>query len=361
MRRRRFLSRTVPALAGGTAVTHAPQVIAAPKIRWRMPTAFPATLDVIHGSAHRLADLVSNMSGGQFQIEVFAAGEIVSALGVFEACSKGTVEAFMGASYYWDKQEPANSWFCTVPFGMNPQGMMAWYFQGGGMKLWEETYAAFGLVPRPGVPMAPQMAGWFRRKINTVADFKGLRMRIPGLGGQVVSRVGGTAVLTPAGEIFSALERGVIDASEWIGPHDDIKLGLQRTARYYYYPGWHEPGTTLEFTFNRKAYDALPVEMKQILDQATAATWALAVPEWEAKNAIALGMLRTQHRADVEILPLPAQVLRGLRKIAADVVRQESEKSPMARKVYASFTRFQAQVGDWGQISEGAYHRLIVG
>jgi TRAP-type mannitol/chloroaromatic compound transport system substrate-binding protein len=352
----------VPALAGGAALAaHAPQVIAAPRIRWRMPTAFPATLDVIHGSAHRLADLVSNMSGGQFRIEVFAAGEIVPALGVFEACAKGTVEAFMGASYYWDKQEPANSWFCTVPFGMNPQGMMAWYFQGGGMKLWEETYAAFGLVPRPGVPMAPQMAGWFRRKINTVADFKGLRMRIPGLGGQVVSRVGGTAVLTPAGEIFSALERGVIDASEWIGPHDDIKLGLQRTARYYYYPGWHEPGTTLEFTFNRKAYDALPVEMKQILDQATAATWALAVPEWEAKNAIALGMLRTQHRADVEILPLPVQVLRELRKIATDVVRQESEKSPMARKVYASFTRFQAQVGDWGQISEGAYHRLIVG
>jgi TRAP-type mannitol/chloroaromatic compound transport system substrate-binding protein len=239
--------------------------------------------------------------------------------------------------------------------------MMAWYHQGDGMKLWEETYSAFGLVPRTGISIAPQMAGWFRRKIDTVADFKGLKMRIPGLGGQVIAKLGANVVLIAGGEIFAALERGVIDASEWIGPYDDMKLGLQNTARYYYYPGWHEPGTTLEFTFNKKAYDALPVDMKQILDHATAATWAGAIPEWELKNALASARLRNEYRGRVEIAVLPTSVLVDLKKVSAEVVRQESERSPMARRVYASFSKFQNQVGDWGQISEGAYHRLIVG
>lgn len=360
MQRRKFVG-TAAALAGGAAIVSAPFVAAQPIIKWRMPTAFPASLDILHGAAHRLAKIVASMSAGRFQIEVYPAGQIVPALGVFDACSAGTVQAFMGASYYWDQREPANSWFCTVPFGMNPQGMMAWYHQGDGMKLWEETYSAFGLVPRPGISIAPQMAGWFRRKINSVSDFKGLKMRIPGLGGQVVARLGGNVVLTAGGEIFAALERGVIDASEWIGPYDDMKLGLQNTARYYYYPGWHEPGTTLEFTFNKKAYDALPADMKQILDHATAATWAAAIPEWESKNAIALARLRSEYQGRVEIAVLPSSVLLDLKKVSAEVVRHESERSPMARRVYASFSKFQSRVGDWGQISEGAYHRLIVG
>jgi TRAP-type mannitol/chloroaromatic compound transport system substrate-binding protein len=244
---------------------------------------------------------------------------------------------------------------------MNPQGMQAWYFAGEGLKLWEETYAAFGLVPRPASPVAPQMAGWFRKKINAVADFKGLKMRIPGLGGQVIAKLGGSVVLMPGGEIFAALERGVIDASEWIGPHDDLKLGLQNTARYYYYPGWHEPGTTLEFGFNKKAYDALPSDLRNIVDHAAAATWAYSIPEWEAKNAIALEKLKTEYKGKVEILALPGPILRDLKKVSAEVVRQEADKSPMAKRVYASFTRFQAQVGAWGQLSEGAYHRLIAG
>jgi TRAP-type mannitol/chloroaromatic compound transport system substrate-binding protein len=163
------------------------------------------------------------------------------------------------------------------------------------------------------------------------------------------------------GEIFPALERGVIDASEWIGPHDDLKLGLQKTARYYYYPGWHEPGTTLEFAFNKRAYDALPVDLRRIVDHAASATWAYTIPEWEAKNAIALEKLRSEYKSQVEILALPTPILRDLRKVSAEVGRQESEKSPMAKRVYASFTRFQAQVAPWGQLSEGAYQRLIAG
>jgi TRAP-type mannitol/chloroaromatic compound transport system substrate-binding protein len=360
MTRRRFIGNSAAALvATGASALHAPAVIAQPKFHWRMPTTWPTSLDVLQGAAQRFARLVEEMSAGRLTIEVAPAGQIMPALGVFDACAQGTVESFMGASYYWEKKEPATQWFCTVPFGMNPQGMQAWYFAGDGLKLWEETYAAFGLVPRPASPIAPQMAGWFRRKINTVADFKGLKMRIPGLGGQVIAKLGGSVVLMAAGEIFAALERGVIDASEWVGPYDDLKLGLQNTARYYYYPGWHEPGTTLEFAFNKKAYDALPAELKRIIDHAAAATWAYSIPEWEAKNAAALERLRNEYKGKVEILALPGPILRDLKKVSAEVVRQEAERSPMAKRVYTSFTKFQAQLGAWGQFSEGAYQRLI--
>ena len=250
-------------------------------------------------------------------------------------------------------------WFSSVPFGMNPAGMAAWYHHGDGLKLWEETYAAFNLVPRPGLSTGPQMAGWFRKKINTLADYKGLKMRIPGLGGRVVAKAGGTVVLTPGGEIYAALERGLIDAAEWIGPHDDMKLGLQNTARYYYYPGWHEPGNMIEFGFNRKAYDALPVDLQRILDHAVTATQVHGLIEYETKNAIALEKLKTEFKGKVEILQLPAPVLRELKKLAGEVVKEESERSPMAKRVYASFTKFQAQVAGYSRMSEGAYHQFV--
>ena len=227
MERRRFLVKAggVLAVSGAAAVVDAPYVIAQPKFQWRMPTTWTPALDVMQGSAHQVAKVVEEMTGGRLRIEVFPAGQIMPALGCFDAASQGSVEAFMGASYYWAGKDPAVQWFTSVPFGMNPEGMATWYFQSDGMKLWEETYAPFNLVPRPGIATGPQMAGWFRRKINTLADYKGLRMRIPGLGGKVVAKAGSTVVLTPGGEIYSALERGVIDAAEWVGPHDDMKLG----------------------------------------------------------------------------------------------------------------------------------------
>jgi TRAP-type mannitol/chloroaromatic compound transport system substrate-binding protein len=267
----------------------------------------------------------------------------------------------MGAPYYWVQRDPAFDWFSTVPFGMNPEGMLSWYHHGDGLKLWEEAYAPFNLVPRPGPAIAPQMAGWFRRKINTIGDFKGLRMRIPGLGGKVVTKVGGTTVLTPAANIFASLERGVIDASEFIGPHDDMKLGLHTTARYYYYPGWHEPGTVTEFSFNRKAYDALPADLRWALDYATATVQIIGLTDFHTKNAIALERLRSEFKSKVEVVQLPGPVLRDLRKASRDVIREESEKTPMARKVQASFTKFQTLVGPWDHVSEGAYRQLIVG
>ena len=361
--RRRFFTTASGAIAAVAAasITDAPNVIAQPKVQWRMSTAWTPSLDVLQGAAQRVAKVVEEMSGGRFRIEVFPGGQIMPPLDCFDAASKGTIEAFMAVASYWaePKREPAFEWFMTVPFGMNPEGMAAWYHQGDGLKLWEETYAAFNLVPRPGFSNAPQMAGWFRKKITTVGDYKGLKMRIAGLGGKVISRAGATAILTPAAEIYPTLERGVIDAAEWVGPHDDMKLGLHKTARYYYYPGWHEPGSMPEFGFNKKAYEALPVDLRATLDHAVAAVQTYGLTDYHAKNAIALGRLKTEFKGKVELLQLPVPVLRELKKLAAEVVREESEKSPMARKVHASFTKFQALVGPWDRVAEGAYHQFV--
>ena len=273
MKRRRFIVKAGGVLAAGaTAVVDAPHVIAQPKVQWRMSTTWPATLDVLQGSAERLGKIVDEMSGGRFRIEVFPAGQIMPPFECFDAASKGTdIQAFMAAPFYWAARDPAIQWFHTVPFGMNPEGMAAWLYQGDGLKLMEEAYGAFNLVPRPAMAQGPQMAGWFRRKMTTIADYKGLKMRVGPFGGKVYVKAGSTPVLTPADEIYAALERGVIDACEWVGPHDDMKLGLHRTAPYYCYPGWHETGSMNEFAFNKKAYEALPIDLRRMLDHASAA------------------------------------------------------------------------------------------
>jgi TRAP-type mannitol/chloroaromatic compound transport system substrate-binding protein len=361
--RRRFLSTASGALAAAAAASlaDAPNVIAQPKVQWRLSTAYPPVLDQLQGAALRFATVVEETTGGRFRIEVFPGGQIMPPFECFHATSQGTIQAFMGVSSYWavPAREPAFEWFMTVPFGINPRGMTAWYYAGDGLKLWEEAYAGFGLVPRPGPAFAPQMGGWFRKKITTIADYKGLKMRIAGLGGKVIGKAGATTVLTPAAEIYAALERGVIDAAEWVGPHDDLRLGLHRTARYYYYPGWHEPGTTNEFTFNKKAYDGLPVDLKRTLDHAAAAVSVYGVTDYHTKNATALQQLKTEFKGKVDVLALPVPVLRDLKKLADQVTREESEKTPMARKVYASFTKFQALLGPWDHVAGGAYSRSV--
>ena len=269
------------------------------------------------------------MSGGRFRIEVLPGGQIMPPFECFDAASKGTIEAFMATAAVLGEKEPAIEWFTTIPFGMNPEGMTAWFYQGDGLKLWEETYAAFNLVPRPPGRSPRRWRGWFRKKINTIGDFKGLRMRIGRISAARSSRkAGATAVLTPAADIYAALERGVIDAAECVAPYDDMKLGLHRTARYYYYPGWHEPGTDervrlqqegLRGATGRSAADARPC---------VAAVQVHGLTDYHTKNAIALERLRTEFKGKVEILRFPAPVLRDLRKLAAEVVREESEKTP---------------------------------
>jgi TRAP-type mannitol/chloroaromatic compound transport system substrate-binding protein len=358
--RRRFIATAGGVVAAAAAaIAEAPNVIAQPKIQWRMSTAWPASLEVYHGAAERLAKVVEEMSGGRFRIDVFPEGQIMEPFDCFDAASQGKIEAFHAAGLFWDAKEPAAQWFTTVPFGMNPEGMAAWFYQGDGLKLWEETYAPFNLVPRPGNQSGPEMAGWFRKKITTMADYKRLKMRIPGLGGKVVARAGAIVVTLPASQIYGALERGVIDTSEYLGPYDDMVLGLHKTARYYYYPGWHEPGTTLVFGFNKKAYEALPADLQRTLDHAVAAAQVYGGTEFHLKNAVALEKLRSEFKGHVEMLSLPVPVLRDLKRLAVEVVRQESERSPMARKVHASFTKFQSLVGPWDHVADGAYHQLV--
>jgi TRAP-type mannitol/chloroaromatic compound transport system substrate-binding protein len=362
--RRRFLLEAGSAMAAAAtaAIVDAPYVIAQPKVQWRMSTTWPPALDQLQGAAQQFAKIVEETSGGRFRIEVFPAGQILQAFECFEAASHGKIDAYMGVPYYWSAKNPAFEWFCTIPFGMNPEGMQAWYHQGDGRKLWEEGYATYNLVPRQGPAAAPQMAGWFRRKIVTIGDFKGLKIRIgTGLGGKVYVKAGSTTVLTPAADIYAALERGVIDATEWAGPHDDMKLGLHKTARYYYYPGWHEPGSMSEFTFNKKAYDALGADLQRTLDHAAASVQVYGLTDYHAKNASALALLKTEFKGKIEVLQLSAPVLRELKKLAAEVVKEESEKTPMARKVHASFTKFQALVGPWDHVAEGAYHQFVAG
>ena len=360
--RRGFIVRAGAAtVAAATVMADAPNVIAQPKFQWRLSTAWPPQLDVMQGHAVRLAQVVDEMSGGRLKIEVFASGQIMKAFDCFDATSKGAIEAFMGTSSYWAalRPEPAFQWFMSIPFGMDPQGMASWYHQADGRKLMDETYAPFNVVPRQGPTFAPQMGGWFKRKINTIGDYKGLRMRIAGLGGAVVTKAGGSSVVTPAGDIFGALERGVIDACEWVGPHDDMKLGLQNTARYYYYPGWHEPGTVSDFGFNRKAYDALPADLKRILDLAVASNQVDGNTIHHAKNAAALERLKTEYKGKVELTQFPAPVLRDLKKVTADVIREQSEQTPQARKVSASYAKFQALLGPWDDLAEASYHHLL--
>jgi TRAP-type mannitol/chloroaromatic compound transport system substrate-binding protein len=360
--RRRFIVRAGGLVAGtaATAVVNAPNVIAQPKVQWRMSTTWTAALDVLQGEAQRLAKVVEEMSGGRFRIEVYPGGQIMQPFECFDAAAQGKIEAFMGTPGYWKDKEPALEWFGTIPFGMNPEGMAAWFYQGDGLKLMEEAYAPFSLMPRPGPGVPPQMAGWFRKKMHTISDYKGLKMRIGApLGGKVYVRAGGTAVLTPGSEIYAALERGVIDAAEWSNPHDDMILGLHNTSRYYYYPGWQEPGLMNEFGFNKKAYEALPVDLRRMLDHAGAAVQVYGLTEHHAKNAIALERLKTEFKGKVEVIQLPVPVLRDLKKLSAEVVREESEKTPMARKVHASYTKFQALVGPWDHVAEGAYHQFV--
>ena len=362
MQRRRFVMKAGGMLvaAGAASVVDAPNVIAQPRVQWRMPTMWPPALDVLQGNAQKFAKIVDELTGGRLKIQVFAAGELMPATGVFDACLQGTVEAFNGAAYYWAGKENALQWFTSVPFGLNTQGYMAWYQQGGGLALWEDAYASFGVVPRPGQSTNPQMGGWFRKKLNTVDDVKGLKIRIPGLAGKVYAKAGAAVVLLPPGEIYTALERGTIDAAEFIGPHDDLKLGFQNAARYYYYPGWHEPTSIAEFSFNKKAYEALPADHRHALDHAASVVFAASDAEYFAKNAIGQQRLNTEFKTKVELVKFSDALLDGVRKVSAQVMQEEADKSPLAKKVAAAYAKFYASTADWAKV-EGGYYSTLSG
>ncbi len=352
MKRRQFISTaSIATLAGMAGVSTRAQ--ASPEYRWKMVTTWPKNFPGLGTGANLLATLINEMSGGRIQVKVYGAKELVGALEVFDAVSRGTAEMGHGAAYYWKGKSRAAQFFSAVPFGLTAQEMNAWLYHGEGMTLWEQVYEPFGLVPGAAGNTGVQMAGWFNREINSVADLQGLKMRIPGLGGEVLKRAGGVPVLLPGGEIFSSLQSGAIDATEWVGPYNDLAFGLHKAAKYYYYPGWHEPGTTLECFINKQALEALPNDLQYIVKMALRVANQDMLADLTAKNHRALEQLVNVHK--VQVKRLPDDVLNRLRTLSDEVVAEEAAQDPLTKKVFESYLNFREQVVPWHRISEQAY------
>ena len=320
---------------------------------WRMATTWPKNLPGMGIAPETIASLVNKMSKGRLKIKVYGAGELVPALEVFEAVSQGTVQMGHGAAYYWKGKVPIAQFFTAVPFGLTAQEMNGWLFHGGGMDLWEELYARYNLVPIAAGNTGVQMAGWFNKEINSLEDIKGMKMRIPGLGGEVFERAGGTAVNLPGGEIFTSLQTGVIDATEWVGPYNDLAFGLHQVAKYYYYPGWQEPGPTLEAIVNKEAYDALPEDLQEILKAAVLTINGDLLAEYTARNNAALHELTDTH--GVELRKLPDDVIRELAKISEEVVSGIVDEDPLSQRIYKSYSEYRDSAIEYEKISERAY------
>ncbi len=324
--------------------------------RWKMVTSWPKNFPVLGTGAEHLAELITGLSDGRLQVKVYAAGELVPALEVFDAVSQGVAEMGHGSAYYWKGKNPVFQFFSAVPFGMNWSEMNAWLYYGEGLTLWEEAYLPFGVVPLPAGNTCMQMGGWFNREINSVSDLRGLKMRIPSLGGEVLRRVGALPVTLPGGELLTAMQTGAIDATEWINPYADLAFGLHKVAEYCYYPGWHEPGATLECTIRRDAFEPLPDDLKRVIRVAAKAVNQQMTAEYTAKNDKALKELRDVHK--IKFRRFPKEVLAELKSVAHSVVQELGESDDFARRVYDSYTRFQKNVLEWHSVSEKAYYEM---
>ena len=334
-----------------------PNVISRKKYEWNLVTTWPPNFPVLGEGCNLLAGWIEEMSEGQLKIKVYGGGELVPPLGVFDAVRNGSAEMGSGAAYYWAGKIPAAQFFASVPFGMNAQQMNAWLMCGGGLELWEEVYSSFDLIPMLGGNTGVQMGGWFNKKIDGPSDLKGLKMRIPGLGGKVLEVAGGTPVLLAGGELFTGLERGIIDATEWIGPYHDYKMGFHEIAKYYYYPGWHEPGSVLEMICNKKAFENLPSHLQAIVRAGVAKMNHWILSEFEAKNSIYLKKIRAYGK--VEILPFRTELLEHLKEITTQLLLDFSNKDQTAKKVYDAFNSFRKQAGDWNTLSEHTYYSSL--
>lgn len=343
------------ACGGGNAPVPAGDAAAADvKLHWKMVTAWPANFPGLGAGAAKLAELIGRMSGGRLTVKVYGGGELVPPFEVFDAVSAGTAQMGHSGPYYWKGKAEAVQFFCAVPFGMNAQEQNGWLYHGGGLELWRELYARFDLVPFPAGNTGVQLAGWFRKEIASVGDLKGLKMRIPGLGGEVLARLGGAPVNIPGGELFTAMQTGAIDATEWVGPYNDLAFGLHKVARYAYYPGWQEPGPTLECMVNKTAFDALPEDLKAIVEAACRAVNDDMLADYTAANYRALESLVNEH--GVQLKKLPDDVLAALREASSAVLEELAAKDEFTRRVYASFKAFRDGARRWHAVSEEAFY-----
>ncbi|MCK5726877.1 MAG: TRAP transporter substrate-binding protein [Thiotrichaceae bacterium] len=318
-----------------------------------MVTTWPKNFPGLGTGANNLAEKINQLSGGRLQVKVYGSGELVPAMETFDAVSRGTAQMGHGAAYYWKGKNATFQFFSTVPFGLTAQEMNGWLYNGGGLELWQEAYAKHNLIPMPAGNMGVQMGGWFNKEIKTIDDLKGLKMRIPGLGGEVLNRAGGTPVNLPGGELYSAMQSGTIDATEWVGPYNDLAFGFHKVAKYYYFPGWHEPGTSLEAIINKEAFSALPKDLQAIVLNACKLANHEMLAEYTARNNDALVTLVEKHQ--VQIKRFPDDVLNKLRSLSDEVVAELAKKDAFSQKVFDSYSSYRKKVMAWHEYSERAY------
>ncbi|MBE7369988.1 TRAP transporter substrate-binding protein [Ramlibacter pallidus] len=343
-------------IAGVLAAGVAPAVHAQAALRWRIASSFPKSLDTIYGAAEVFAQQVKAMSGGKFEITVHAAGELMPAFGVVDGVQQGTVEVAHTAPYYFFGKNECFALGCAIPFGLNSRQMTAWMYEGNGLKLMREFYAKYNMISFPGGNTGAQMGGWYRKEIKTLADIKGLKMRIGGFAGKVLERMGGVPQNIPAGEIYQALEKGTIDAAEWVGPYDDQKLGFNKVAPFYYYPGWWEGGPQLDFFINQKAYDALSAENKAIVENAAAHAHTTMQARYDARNPTALRQLVG---AGTKLRPFSDAILGAAFKESMALYADIGAKNPDWAKIYADYSKFRTEQNLWFQFTEARFDRFM--
>jgi len=317
-------------------------------LKWKMVTTWPRDFPGLGTGASHVAELIGKLSNGRLTVEVYGGNELVPPFEVFDAVQRGTAEMGHGASYYWKGKIPAALFLAGVPFGLTGNEMNGWFYYGGGLELYREAYAPFGVIPIPTGNSGTQMGGWFNKEINSTADLDGLKMRIPGIGAEVIKRLGATPVNIPGAELYTALQSGTIDATEWVGPMNDLAFGLFRAAKYYYYPGWHEPGSALESLVNVEAWAALPEDLQEIVAAACKATSLDMYAEFEARNGIALESLIKEH--DVQLRAFPDEVLAEFKRVSFEVLEELAAEDEMAGKIWASLKVYQGTVRQWTEI-----------
>jgi TRAP-type mannitol/chloroaromatic compound transport system substrate-binding protein len=338
-------------LAGVFAAGVAPSVHAQSTLRWRCASSFPKALDTLFGVCDVFAKKVGELSGGKFTITTHAAGELMPAFGVLDGVSNGTIEMANTASYYFFGKDPTYALDCAIPFGLNSRQMTAWMYEGNGMKLLREHFGKVGIVNFPMGNTGVQMGGWFRKEVNSVADLKGLKFRCGGFAGRVLERLGVIPQNIPGGEIYQALEKGTIDAAEWVGPYDDLKLGLNKVAQHYYYPGFWEVGPQLSLYVNQKAFEGLSSEYKAIVECAAAYAHTDMQAKYDARNMPALKTLLGQ---GAKLHAFPKDVMNAAFKSAMDVYSELNDTNPAWKKIYTDYAAFRKESNLWFNLAEAS-------
>ena len=354
LERRKFLQVSGAGLAGALAAPAAARSL--PAVHWRLASSYPKSLDTIYGAAEVLADRVKRLTQGRFVIRVFAGGEIVPGLGVLEACQQGTVECGHTASYYYIGKDKTFAFDTALPFGLTARQQNAWLYHGGGLALLRDFFKSYSVINFPGGNTGVQMGGWFRREIKSIRDLKGLKMRIPGIGGEIMARLGAVPQSIAGSDVYPALERGAIDAAEWVGPYDDEKLGFVQVAPHYYFPGWWEGGPNLSFLVNLDAWEQLPPPYRNAFEAAAAEANSMMLAQYDADNPSALARLIRQ---GAKLHVFPRDLMEAAYRVAIELYEKEARSNPAFKAVYEPWKQFRSNAFSWFRLAETTYSNFI--